>query len=121
MNRKDWRTVSPEDVTGDLADAPRNLVPMLRADLAPARAEITTWFDKLVAECRERLAIVLPLVAHERDFLEHLNGAGDIVPELLTEDAAMQAIIRDHPGLRWKALNVKKRLGIATGDGGPTE
>jgi predicted nucleotidyltransferase component of viral defense system len=28
---------------------------------------------------------------------------------------AMQALLRDHPGLKWKALNVKKRLG-AEGD-----
>jgi len=28
----------------------------------------------------------------------------------------MQALIRDQPGLRWKALNVKKRLGVAVGD-----
>lgn len=121
INRKDWRTASPKDVNGDPADAPRDLVPMLRSDLAPARGEVTIWLDKLVAECRERLAIVLPLAAHELEFLERLNGAGDIVPELLTDDAAMQAIIRDHPGLRWKALNVRKRLSIDAGDGEPTE
>jgi len=33
----------------------------------------------------------------------------------------MQGIIRDHPGLTWKALNVKKRLGAAAGDEEPTE
>jgi hypothetical protein len=33
----------------------------------------------------------------------------------------MQAIVREHPGLRWKALNVKKRLGVAAGDDDPTE
>ena len=111
MNRKDWRTVSPEDVKGDPVDAPRDLAPMLRADLAPARGDITKWLDQLVAECRERLAIVLPLQARELEFLERLNGAGDIAPESLTDDPAMQALIRDQPGLKWKALNVKKRLG----------
>ncbi len=116
MNRKDWRTVSPGDVKGDLADASRDLVPMLRADLAPARGNITRWLDQLVAECRERLAIVLPLQPHELEFLERLNGAGDIAPEILTDDPAMQALIRDQPGLRWKALNVKKRLGVAVVD-----
>ena len=25
------------------------------------------------------------------------------------------------PGLKWKALNVKKRLGVAVGDGEPTD
>jgi len=116
MNRKDWRTVSLEDVKGDPADAPRDLVPMLRADLAPSRGDIKRWLDQLVAECRARLSIVLPLQAHELEFLERLNGAGDIVPEIVTDDPAMQAILRDQPGLKWKALNVKKRLGVATDD-----
>ena len=117
INRKDWRTVSPEDVTGDPATVARDLVPMLRSTLAPARGEVTAWFGKLVAECRERLAIVLPLRAHEIEFLEQLNGVGRIVPELLTAEPGMQAILRDHPGLRWKALNVKQRFGVAGGDG----
>jgi predicted nucleotidyltransferase component of viral defense system len=121
INRKDWRTVSADDVKGDVADAPRDLVPMLRSDLAPARGEVTAWLDKLVAECRERLALVLPLAANELEFLERLNGAGDIVPELLTDDAATQAVLRYHPGLKWKALNVKKRLGAAADDEEPTE
>jgi hypothetical protein len=121
MNRKDWRTVSPDDVKGDPTDAWRDLVPMLRSDVAPARAEVAAWFDKLVAECRERLAIVLPLRAHELEFLERLNGAGEIAPEVLSDDAVMQGIIRDHPGLKWKALNVRKRLGVAAGDGEAVE
>jgi hypothetical protein len=41
--------------------------------------------------CHSHLIGVLPLSAHELDFLERLNSAGDIVPDLLTEDAAMQA------------------------------
>jgi hypothetical protein len=28
----------------------------------------------------------------------------------------MQAMLREHPGLRWKALNVKKHLGVAVDD-----
>jgi predicted nucleotidyltransferase component of viral defense system len=120
INRKDWRTVSADDVKGNVADASYDLVPMLRSDLAPPRGEVTAWFDKLVAECRERLAVVLPLTANELEFLERLNGSGDIVPELLTDDAATHAVLRDHPGLKWKALNVKKRLGVAAGDEEPT-
>ena len=121
INRKDWRTVSPEDVRGDPADAWRDLVPMLRSDVAPVRGEVAAWFDKLVAECRERLAIVLPLRAHELEFLERLNGAGNIAPKVLSDDAVMQAVIRDHPGLQWKALNVRKRLGVAAGEGAADE
>ncbi len=71
---------------------------------------------ELAAELRERLAVVLPLRAHEREFLERLNGAGDIAPEILTSDAAMQGVIRNHPGLKWKALNVRRRLGLTADD-----
>jgi hypothetical protein len=65
------------------------------------------------------MAAVLPLAEHELEFLERLNGAGDIAPEVLTDVPAMQAIIRDHPGLKWKALSVKKRLGVAADDQEP--
>ncbi len=57
---------------------------------------------------------VLPLEANELEFIERLNEAGDIAPELLAADPAMQAIIRAQPGLKWKAMNVKKRLGLAS-------
>ncbi len=116
MNRTDWRTVSPRDVKGDPVDAARDLLPMLRSDVAPARGEVASWLGKLAAGCRERLAVVLPLRAHEREFLERLNGAGDIAPEILTSDAAMQGIIRNHPGLKWKALNVRRRPGVTADD-----
>jgi len=71
--------------------------------------------------CHSHLIGVLPLSAHELDFLERLNSAGDIVPDLLTEDAAMQGIIGDHPGLRWKALGVNRRLGVVASDAEPNE
>lgn len=121
LNRKDWRTVRIDDVTAEAAELKRELVPMLRAEVRPKDAEIASWADELVRETRELMDVVLPLEAHELEFLGHLNGAGDIVPELLTEDAGMQAIIRDHPGLRWKALNIKKRFGVAASDGEPIE
>lgn len=67
------------------------------------------------------MAAVLPLEAHELEFLARLNGEGDIVPELLTADPATQTTIRGHPGLEWKAQNVKQRLGAATSGDEPTE
>jgi hypothetical protein len=82
---------------------------------AQQRAEIKAWTENLVREVRELMAAVLPLEAHELEFLERLNGAGEIAPEILTVEPAMQAIIRDYPGLQWKAMNVKKRLGVVAG------
>lgn len=111
INRKDWRTVSPIDVVVDPAEAQRSLIPMLRAELAPSRKDVANWAEKLASECKERLAMVLPLAAHEREFLDHLNDRGEIIPELLTDNVEMHAVIRSHPGLQWKALNVTKHFG----------
>ena len=120
LNHKDWRTVQLDDIAADALELKRELVPMLRAGARPLDAEISSWAERLVKETRELMAAVLPLQKHELEFIERLNGAGDIAPELLTAEPAMQAIIQDHPGLKWKALNVKKRLGGAPGDAGPT-
>ncbi|MEO6326154.1 MAG: nucleotidyl transferase AbiEii/AbiGii toxin family protein [Thermoanaerobaculia bacterium] len=108
MNPRDWRTLRIEDVVATAADVGSQLVPMLRADLAPVRANLAAWTDALVRECQALLSAVLPLDSNELAFLEKLNGSGEIAPELLTDNASLQAIIRDHPGLRWKAINVRR-------------
>jgi hypothetical protein len=89
-----------------------DLVPMLRSDLAPARGEVAAWTRKLVAECRERLSALLPLNDAELEFLRRLNDTGEIAPELVTDDSSTQAVVRAHPGLRWKALNVREHHGL---------
>jgi hypothetical protein len=119
INRKDWRTVSPVDVKADPKDVDAELVPMVRADLSPARGTVAAWTVKLVAECRERLSVLLPLHGAELEFLRRLNDAGEISPELITGDSKMQAILREHPGLNWKALNVRRRPGL--GGAGTTD
>lgn len=111
-NRKDWRAISPGDVKADPAEMLRDLVPMLRADLAPTRGQIGAWTEKLVSECRDLLSVVLPLSPDEAEFIHRLNDTGDIAPELLTNDPVLQATIGAHPGLRWKAVNVRKHRGL---------
>lgn len=118
-NREDWRSVTVERVTTTAADVDSQLVPMLRDDVRPKKGEVEVWTEALVRETRELMSAVLPLLDHEREFLERLNGAGDIVPDLLANDPVMQAIIHDHPGLNWKALNVKKHLGGSAGEEPP--
>lgn len=111
INRKDWRTVSSADVKADVDVVQRELVPMLRADRAPARRDVAAWTDRLVTECRERLSMVLPLDKRELEFLRRLNDEGEVAADLLTSDLAMQATVQEHPGLTWKALNVRKHHG----------
>lgn len=54
---------------------------------------------------------LLPPQAHELDFLTRLNERFEIAPECLTGDEGMQAIIRSHPALLWKAINVRNYFG----------
>lgn len=91
---------------------------MLRADRAPAKRNVAAWAEKLVAECRERLSLVLPLNGQELEFLRRLNDLGEIAPELPTTDPGLQATIREHPGLKWKSLNVRKHHGLDSAGGG---
>jgi len=118
VNRRDWRTVTLDDVQADPREVDQQLVPLLRAGLAPTREDLAAWSDRLVAECRDCLSAVLPLRAEEVEFLEHLNDRGEIAPELLTADEPMQRLLRGHPGLRWKALNVRRHRSL---DGGRDE
>lgn len=108
LNPVDWRGISTDDIVTTAADVDAQLVPMLRTDVRPVKAEVAAWTETLVRETRELMAAVLPLAEHELEFLERLNGAGEIVPALLTEDAAMQRLIATHPGLLWKAQHKKK-------------
>lgn len=57
-------------------------------------------------QCREQLSGLLPLRAHELEFLTRLNEFGQVVPDLLTPDLGLQATILAHPGLQWKAQHV---------------
>lgn len=107
LNRIDWRTLQVEQIDADAQEIKRELVPMLRASIRPKDTEIIRWTQTLVRETRELMSAVLPLAENEHGFLERLNGAGEIAPALLTQDPTLQARIQSHPGLLWKAKNVK--------------
>ena len=113
-SRKDWRTVSVDDVTVDAAEADAMLLPLLRGNETPRRSDLAHWAKTLAADCHDLLSMVLPLADHEREFLERLNGKGEILAEALTDDHRLRDIVRTHPGLLWKALNVQKYRGTAT-------
>ncbi|MEJ2293006.1 MAG: nucleotidyl transferase AbiEii/AbiGii toxin family protein [Deinococcales bacterium] len=112
MSRRDWRNVTVDDVNADPSEVGRQLVPVLREGLAPAAQEVGAWTRELVAGCRQLVGALLPLRANEREFLDALNGRGEVVPELVTADADLQQVLRSHPPLLWKAHNVRLHLGI---------
>lgn len=111
MNRKDWRTVSPHDVNFEAKELERQLVPLLRVDFLTDKVRPGDYGSQLVEECCEKLGTVLPLSETEREFLDLLLDEGEIEPSLLTPDAHLQELIKCHPLLEWKALNVRKHRG----------
>jgi len=66
------------------------------------------WAQNLVDECRTGLSAMLPLKSNESEFLDLILDHGDVRSDLLTTDHEMQERIRTHPGIQWKALNVRK-------------
>lgn len=109
FNREDWRAVSVDDIGAEPHEVARELIPMLRAGIQPPASDLASWTHTLVTETRELMSAVLPLAPRELEFLERLNGNGEVVPELLSDDRTMQEILRTHPALLWKAQNVRKR------------
>lgn len=107
MNRKDWRTVSVDDVGFDERELEEQLNPVLSGAAIERLRGSGHWAKRLVEECRQALSKVLPLRAGEREFLDRLVDDGEVRPELLTTDAAVAARIATHPMLLWKAVNVR--------------
>lgn len=110
MNRLDWREVSADAVMTTVEDVKRQLLPMLRHDIRPAVSVVERWTSDLIEETRALVSAVLPLAEHEFAFLKRLNSQGEIDGSLLTADGGLQRRIATNPGLRWKALNVKKHI-----------
>jgi len=108
MNRKDWRTATISDIAFDSLELREQLIPLLSASGIRQIGLDDHWAARLVEECRDAMSMVLPLRSPELEFLERINGDGEIQPELLTADADMQKKIAMHPQLLWKAMNVKQ-------------
>lgn len=111
MNRRDWRTVSTEDVRFEAAELRDQLLPTVRSEYRASVKDLDAWAATLTSECRCGLASVLPFTEAEREFLDRLLDQGEIAPSLLTADEEMAERIALHPALAWKALNVRRHKG----------
>ncbi|HYM96152.1 MAG TPA: nucleotidyl transferase AbiEii/AbiGii toxin family protein [Candidatus Sulfotelmatobacter sp.] len=112
MNRRDWRGVSADHLAYEKREVENELLPLLRIEEMPGPRALSKWANALLKECRERLGQVLPLAQSEREFLDRLLERGEIAPDLITQDAPLAERISAHPGLLWKALNVRKHRGL---------
>ena len=111
MNRRDWRTLTADDVTATPRDIETQLVPLLPAGPTGDQGTVGEWAAALVDECRRGIEMVLPLTDSELEFLDQLLDRGEVVPSLLTSDEQMAERITSHPLLQWKALNVRQHRG----------
>ncbi len=111
MNRKDWRSVSLEDVDYDGVELARQLQPMLRIQSSEEQTSPAQYGVQLVHECKRALSAVLPFTDNERAFLDRLLDEGEIDATLLTSDSSLQERIQAQPLLEWKALNVRRHKG----------
>lgn len=112
MNRKDWRTVSVEDVNFESAELARQLIPTLRVTESAEQESIDQYGARLVEECRQALSVVLPFSENEKAFLDLLLEQGKIDSSILTADSDLQQRIQRQPLLEWKTVNVRKYKGL---------
>ncbi len=104
MNKHDWRKISINDIGFDSQELHNKLIPVLNQK----ELKNTALASQLVAECQQALSGLLPFTQNENQFLDQLLDHGEINASLITKDRDMQDKINNHPGLRWKAHNVKK-------------
>lgn len=121
INREDWRSIGLETLDLATQDLETYLVPLLREDVLTSLGSAGVRGRHLVDACRQALAAVLPLTTQEQAFLDRLLESGEIEPALLTQDTDLADRIRRHPGLAWKALNVRDYKRGITAPGGLKE
>ena len=112
MNRKDWRTVSIDDVNFDPSELTRSLIPILDISAIREHESPREFGARLVRECREGLSMVLPFNDAERKFLDLLLDRGEIDSTILTTDETLRERIQRQPLLQWKSLNVRQHKGL---------
>ena len=113
MNRKDWRTITLNDISFTANELKQKLFTVLRQGLVPHQDDTSSYGQTLVEECRDKLSVIYPLSDNEIKFLDFILEKGEIESSLLTDDKILQERIKQHPMLLWKAMNVRKRFGLS--------
>jgi hypothetical protein len=107
----DWRTVAIRDVFFEGRELRDQLIPVLQRS-GEIEHVSDSFAERLLEETRAMLTAVLPLRERELAFLESLLGDGIVDASLLTDEPVLRERIQAQPGLHWKALNVRKMLGL---------
>lgn len=109
MNRRDWRQVSVDDVRFHTRELHNQLIPVLSVDAGAGATGTGDWAQRMVEECRDALAMVLPFTSAEHEFLDRLLDHGEIRGDVLGLDGRLSELVRQHPALTWKAHHVRGR------------
>ncbi len=109
--RRDWRTVSVEDMAFDPEELSSQLVPALRGGRMQG-VDAAAYGNDLVRKCQRVLSDLLPFKDEERAFLDLLLDAGEIDASLLTTEGELKNRIQAQPLLEWKAQNVRRHKGL---------
>ncbi|MEE8117792.1 MAG: nucleotidyl transferase AbiEii/AbiGii toxin family protein [Gemmatimonadales bacterium] len=110
-SRNDCRSLRVPAAALDARAIARELEPMLRRTAkgeAPDCDDLMAWIDGKLRPVRETL---LAWSEGERRFLDRLLDEGEIEPEHLDPDRAVQDRVRMQPMLQWKARNVREHRG----------
>ena len=109
MNPKDWRTVTINNLDCSTADIKQRLLPLLNQNEVPAEADIDNYASALVKSVKEKLALLFPLTEKENEFVRLVREEALIEPSLITPDADLASIIKQHPSLLWRASKAPKK------------
>lgn len=112
MSRRDWRTISADDIEFDPGDINSQLIPTLDTSLAGTVGTSKEYGSFLVESCQKGMKNLLPFSDGELQFLDAIHEEGVIDASFLTEDPDLQSRINEQPMLKWKALNVRKHKGL---------
>lgn len=106
--RQDVRALRPGDAVVTPVEVRNQLLPLLRVEGRPFDGDPGRLAGRLNAVCTAAGERLLAWSNREREFVDRLSDHGEIVAELITDDPALQALVREQPLLQWKALNVRE-------------
>lgn len=116
-SRHDARGLDPREAAVSLKEVRDSLLPLLRVESRPFDGDAGATADRINAAALTVAESLLNWTGPEREFLDRILDRGEIVAEVLVNDAGQQALIRGQPPLHWKALNVRKFKGLPTEGG----
>lgn len=107
-SRQDIRRLRLGDQAVTAGEVRSQLLPLLRVEGRPFDGDAAQIARRLNEVCTPAVERLLAWTGREREFIDRLTDDGKIVADLIADDPAAQALVREQPLLQWKALNVRE-------------